>query len=214
MASRYDRLTPIDKFELARVGPDGLVDLINDRLNEVNRVLAEIAVAEAKTRGTDGFTPTFITHVDVTNNRITNVAPSKLPNDVVTRQELMDLGLIGNPNGSISFNKPVEFKSGASSTGSSGENSVVTLDQVSNLINIILGNEVATSVSGSRISTEDAAGANGSTQGTLAMGRSGDGKADFVQLRNGELVVSDPDVRTLLLMLIEEVRGLKNALSN
>jgi len=189
-----------------------LVDSVNSRIDEINRVLQELEVEHSKAEGKDANMPKFFNNLNLQNHKLVNVARSKDPQDVVTRRELEELGLLGNRADGIKLSQSLTVDGSVTVTNSGGGGGaeLATNSSVFTTVTNIIGETVATSVSGTVITTEDIAGTNGTTAGTLAMAREGNNKAEFLQLRNGELITSDPELRTLLCILIEEVRALRN----
>ena len=214
MPPRYARIPPIE----AEVrDPEQLKMLVNDRIAEINRVLTELEIAESETRGEDGASPMISADLDMDGNNIINLRRSSSPTDAVTRQELQDIGLIGNPGGEVTFNVPVGFSSGIINLGALGGGSggLVTADDVQTLIEQALGATVATSRDGEIVTTEDPAGVNGRTEGTLAMARDGKtGKARHLQAEDGRLVVIDIGSTRLLSELVEIMKDIRDGRSS
>lgn len=208
MAQRLARIPiitePIDDLNMA-------IESINFRIDEINRIFQEVELEQAKTSGNDSNIPKFNNNLNLQNNKITNVGRSSDPQDVVTRKELEEIGILGSRTGQIQISGDLAVDGTVTVLGGgTGSAEVTTNYGVESFISTALDENVATSKSGDIIVEEDAAGINGSTSGTLAMGREGNKKAEFLQLRNGELIIQDPAVRALLEILIEEIRGLKN----
>lgn len=167
-----------------------LLQAINFRIDEFNRALHEVELEVSKLEGFDSNIPTFYNDVSLQGlYRIKNVVRSKDPNDVVTRKELQEL-----KTDIIEETDLSDF---------------VTIEDAEDIVSGAIGTNVATSVSGDVIVVEDAAGTNGTTAGTLSMAYDG-GKAQFLRMINGELVVQDPEIRTLLELILEELRNLRN----
>lgn len=165
-----------------------LVQAVNWRIDEFNRALHEVELEVSKIEGYDNNTPTFFNDVSLQGlYRIKNVVRSKDPQDVVTRRELQELGLFDRD----------------------GDSDFVTASELEDAIAEALDVNVATSSSGDIVDVEDAAGVNGTTEGTLSMGID-NGKAQFLRLINGELIVQDPEIRTLLELILVELRNLRN----
>lgn len=163
-----------------------LVQAVNWRIDEFNRALHEVELEVSKIEGYDSNTPQFFNDVSLQGlYRIKNVMRSKDPQDVVTRRELQELGLFDLPDVS----------------------SFATISDVENAISGAIDSNVATSSSGDIVDVEDAAGVNGSTDGTLSMAVD-EGKAQFLRMVQGELVVRDTEIRTLLELILEELRSL------
>lgn len=174
---------PIADLEMLR-------QLVNFRIDEFNRALHDVELEISKLEGYDNQTPTF--HHDMSLQglyRIKNVMRSKDPQDVVTRRELEELGLFDL----------------ADTSG------LATTEDLQNAISGAIDENVATSVDGTLFVREDAAGVNGSTSGTIAMGVDGQGKVRPIEIREGQLPVYDSELRELIKMLIEEVRLLRDA---
>lgn len=208
MPLSYARIAPIqDTTDLAE-----LVRTLNDRINEVNNVFTELETAEAITRGSGGQRTIYNSDLDIGNNRLTNVSPSRRPQDAVTRKELDAVGLLPDTTGELQIQAPVSFNERVYSnapTSNDGQ-SFATINDVIGLITLALEGNVAVSRDGDAVTIEDASGANGQTDGTLFMARDGaTGKARMLKVINDELVVQSPDVTTLLEILIHEVRKLK-----
>lgn len=187
MAVQFGRI-PIITEQVPDV--ETLVQLVNFRIDEFNRALHEVELEIAKIEGFDGNTPKFYNPINMQNLRITNVARSKDPQDVVTKRELAELGLLNLNFDDLGF---------------------ATLADVSDSIGEALDTNVATSVDGEVYVREDAAGVNGSSTGTIAMAVDGQGKARPIEIREGQLPVYDGELRELLKILIEEVRLLRHA---
>lgn len=165
-----------------------MVQLVNFRIDELNRALHEVELEISKIEGLDNNTPTFYHDVNLQGlYRIKNVMRSKDPQDVVTRRELEELGLF-NLDDSSSF---------------------ATTEDLESAISGAIDTSVATSVDGQIFVREDAVGVNGTTAGTIAMGVDGQGKARPIEIREGQLPVYDSELRELIKMLIEEVRLLR-----
>ena len=205
MPPRYARIPPIEiTSDTADVQP--VIDAVNDRIAEINRVLTELEVAESVTRGEDGTSPVIGANLDMDGNRIINLRRSASPTDAVTRQELQDIGILGNPGGEVTFSVPVGFSSGIINLGplGGGSGQLLTTDDVQTLIEQALGAAVATSRDGELVTIEDKVGVNGRTEGTLAMARDGiTGKARHLQAENGRLVVIDVGSTQLLSELVD-----------
>lgn len=200
---QYDRVPFLD--EVATLPT--LIDEVNARLDEINRVFADLTLAEAKATGQDGFQPEIFNNMDLMQNRVTNLARSKDPGDAVSRVELEELGLFTN-DGQVSFTNPVNFSEGATvSGGAPGSSSLTSVTQVVAATEAATEGLVATNVSGDSVSVRDD-GVNGVTEGTLAMARNGHGRADFLTLQNGQLITTSPDIMTMLSLIYEELRKL------
>lgn len=169
---------------------DMLMQAVNFRIDEFNRALHEVELEISKLEGFDSNTPTFYNNVSLQNlYRIQNVVRSKDPNDVVIRKELQELKLE-----ILEENEAADF---------------ITVEDAENLVSGAIDTNVATSVSGEIIVVEDASGEDGTTAGTLSMAYD-NGKAQFLRMIDGELVVQDPEIRTLLELILEELRNLRN----
>jgi hypothetical protein len=188
-----------------------LVQLVNFRIDEFNRALYEVELEIAKLEGLNDYEPTFHNHMNMQNLRIKNVARSREPQDVVTRRELEEIGLFGNLEDAIRLTVDLIVDGDLIVTGGSGGgSSVVTNDDLEETVDEAIENNVATSVDGDLFVREDAAGINGTTPGTVAMGVDGEGKVRPVELREGQLPVYDSELRELIKILIEEVRLLRD----
>lgn len=208
MPPSYNRIPPIERI------PTDMTDAvatINARIDEINQVLAEIALADSSLRGTDSFQPTLFNNIDMQRNRVRNVERSKDPRDVVTRVELEEIGILGNPEG-VSFTGAVNFEITPTSSGAvgGGSNSLGTSGEITDTINDILEGELVVSVSG-EIVDERELSVNGTTRGTLAMGIDGQNRAAFVRLVNGAQKVVDPCTNALLTLILQELRRLNDA---
>lgn len=210
MAQRYDRIPLIDPG--AAGSPEGVIELVNARIQLINEVLAEISTAEAETRGDDGRTPAFRANVDMGRNRVTNATRSRDSADCVIREELEEIGLLGNPDG-ISFSVPVEFAGGVSSSGPSGGGSdLTTIEEVINAITQAAG--TLPLASDGELVNDRGYGTLGTTQGTLLMFVGGDGRAQFVRGENGRALFELNDTNGLLYQILEQLRTIGERLGN
>lgn len=201
MPPTYDRIRPIDRVTQVA----DLVHIINERLEEINRVLAEIALSESRTRGDDGLTPTFNANIDLSRKRVTNVAKSEHPNDVVTRQELIELGLYSS-DGRINFTRPVLFSSEARfGDNPGGGNSLITEETVIEIVTALLEEALAVAVDG-KFLDKRFLGYNGTDKGNPLMGRDEQGRAVFIKSDNEQISVHDAGVRGLLEMILRELQ--------
>lgn len=208
MSQRYARIPIITEPLLDQVM---VVEAINARISEINRVFEQLELEQSKLEGTDNNVPVFRNNINLNNNRVTGAARSKDPQDCVTRRELEEIGILGNRADGINITGDLTVDGSITVTGGSGGSSEIpTSDSIVDLIDDAIGAELATSNDGEVWAREDAAGVNGS-QGTVSMGVDGSGKARPVELRNGELAVQDHEIHTLLHILIEEVRKLRDA---
>jgi hypothetical protein len=133
----------------------------------------------------------------------------------VIRQELLDLGLLGDASGNIVFKGDVEFAGGTVVSGPSGSGSSISTGvDVTGAISDALGANVATSNDGDRLSVEDVTGENGTSPGTSILGRNGSGKAKFVQMRGNDILVRDEELTTAIFELREEIRELREILTS
>lgn len=205
MPPSYNRIPPIERVPADMTEA---VDFINQRIDEINAVLSEIAVAESVTRGQDGFQPAFSNDIDMGRKRVTNAERSKRPRDVVTRVELEELGLFTS-EGVVVFGGEVVFAGGVSSTGGSGGNTLVTEYSVEALVDAALEGALPVAVPGEFLD-QRTLGVNGTDQGTPMMGRDERSRADFVHVRNGQMVVNSPAINTLLLLILQELRRLNS----
>ena len=207
MPPPYDRIRPIDRVYEA----SDLTMVINERIEELNRVLAEIALNESRTRGDDGFTPTFNANVNMTRKRITNASRSEHGLDVVIRQELIDLGLYSE-SGEIEFNKPVYFANEVRSrTNPGGGNSLITEETVRQIVAELLDEALAVAFDGDFLTTRYI-GFNGVTPGNPMMGRDEQGRAVFVKADNEQMAVHDVGTRDLLGLVLKELQTITQEL--
>lgn len=186
-----------------------LVDAFNSRIDEFNRVLQELELEHAKSRGDDGNTPFFNSALSLKGYRINNVGRSKDPQDVVTRRELEEVGILGSRAGGITLTGDLTVDGTITVDGPTGGGSEVTTgSDVDSAIAVALEAEVAASRDGEVFDREDAAGVNGVTAGTVFMGVDGTGKIRPAETHDGQIYVRDPEVVTLLQLLLEEVQKL------
>lgn len=214
MAQRYDRIPQIEISTLsAQFSPRELVDVLNQRIQLMNEVLAEISTAEAETRGDDGRTPSFRANVDMGRNRVTNAQRSRDPFDAVVREELMEIGLLGNPDG-IAFSVPVNFGSGVSSSGptSGGTGELTTSEQVTDAITQVTG-VVPVARAGQLVDDGDY-GTQGTTDGTLLMIVGRDGRAQFVRGDNGRAVFEIDHVAEILGEILDQLKLMNERFGN
>lgn len=212
---RYARIAPIQPQP--DLDTDELVRVLNDRITELNIVFTELETAEQITRGSGGQTTIYDSDLDISDQRLTNVKRSRDPKDTVTRRELTELGLFPDSTGKIRISREVEFLDRVSSSAptSNDGGSFPSNDDVINLINAAIGDNVATSRDGQAVTVENAAGDNGVTEGTLAMARDPQtGKARMLKVVGDNLQVDSPQIASLLILLIQEVKELKIELSN
>lgn len=203
MPPQYDRIPTLAEVDEIR----GLIEQLNIRFDEINRVFAEIGVAEVLTRGTEGMLPQISNILDMQRNRIVDVERSRQPRDVVTRIELEEMGLFTN-DGAISFSDTVNFAEGATVTGgATGSTSITTVTQVIEATITATEGLVPTNVSGDRVDIRDD-GVNGTIEGTLLMARNEHGRADFLRMEAGCLVSQDKNILTMLHLIYEELRRL------
>lgn len=186
-----------------------VVEGINDRITEINRIFTEAEAEINQQKGNDGATPIFNSEPDLREHRITNGERSKNPRDFVIRQELMDLGLVGDASGRVVFGGEVEFAGGTVVSGPSGGSGVVSGIDLEAVVDSAIGANVATSRDGDQVVVEEADGTDGSTEGTLGMARDQDGKARHLRMEQGRLTVTAPRLEGLIEVLIEEIRGLR-----
>ena len=201
MAGRYDRLPAIQV--VGEVTAQSLLEALNPILAEINSVLSELSTAEAETRGDDGRTPQFRANIDMDGNRITNASRSRDPEDGVIRQELMDLGLLGDPTG-ISLNN-VTLGPNVSVPGvGGGSNEIANASGVAEAIAALEGT-IPVAVEGQEIDGRDF-GRVGTTQGTILMARGNDGRVQILQSDNGRLLFDNELIADLLLRILMELR--------
>jgi hypothetical protein len=164
-----------------------LVRTVNERIEEINRVFAELeAVAETPATDVSSF---------------------------ITLDDLTALGLSFS-DGTVVISAPVVIEDTVTYEGPTtpvgGE--LASADAVQGLVDSAIGDAVALTTDGEIVTIENASGDDGDTEGTLIMGRElRTGKARFLHMVNGQLVVNDPDIKTLLELILQE---LKNGNSN
>lgn len=210
MAQRLARI-PIITEPVNDIGM--VVESINYRIDEINRVLQELELDQAKQKGDDSNVPKLNNNLDLQNFKLLNVARSRNPQDVVTRRELEEIGILGSRSNSIELTGDLTVNGTVTVNGpqgAGGDFTVITQAQVEALISAALGTEVATTRDGSFWSREAASGVDGDS-GTVAMGVDGQGKARPLELRDGELPIQDMEVRTLLALILEQLEKLNNA---
>jgi len=92
---------PQEMFSVPPIMGDFSKESVNRIISELNRNLMAISTQLGQLQGRNG-NPTFNSMVDMTGNRITNLAPSQSDSDPVTRGELVAYGLfqrrIGDPH--------------------------------------------------------------------------------------------------------------------
>lgn len=174
MANEWGRLNELDTN---KTDPADIIKGINLVIQQLNRVLNEVSQAHAELKGLDENNPQILRPLDMNRQRISNVQRSRRAHDVVTREELTELGILGN-KGTVKFTGPVEFASTATVSGSSGGTSeVATIGQV--VAGSTGGGTVARD--GDNISIEQADGQNGTSDGTVIMGMDGERKARMLR---------------------------------
>ncbi len=151
-----------------------------------------------------------IATVDFGGKTITNVKPSRLPSDVVTRKEITDLGLpIGSPRSPW---KPVGLidarTRGIRSRLGIDPNDVAIISQLTGIINtaIIDGDFAVPSIKdGAIVDLQDRDGKVGSTPGTLlyATATEGETRARLVRATEHGIVVDSSDTEELLVHILE-----------
>lgn len=192
-----------------------VVDLVNARIDELNRVFTELEVAQEQSKGERSFVPKFQNNLDINQFRLKNVARSRDPQDVVTRRELEEIGILGSRAGGILLSGDLTVDGTITMTGgSAGGSEIATSQSVENTVTATVSANVATARDGQLWVREDAAGVDGTTEGTTAMAVDGSGKQRPLEIRNGGLAVDTSELSTLLLLLIEEVRNLRNELAD
>jgi len=206
MARNLARIPPIWEDD-----PRETLEIWNSIIDEINRVFGEVESEVNQQKGNGG-TPVFHAPPDLNMNRITDVGRSQLPDDVVTRQELIDLGLLGDPSGRIVFNGEVEFAGSVYVTGPPGD--IATGAYVEDSIDQALEENVATSNPGDPLGEEQDDGTNSNTTGTAVLGRDEDGKARFLELTASGLRVDTGNLEALLVILINEIREMKHGSGN
>lgn len=210
MPPSYARITA---FDSAPGTLEELVAGLNRRIEDLNNVFRQLAVADSEMRGNDGFQPTYNNDLNLARHRVGNVERSREPRDVVTRIELEELGLL-TPDGKIAFNRDVVFNSAPVLEGPpGGGNALITEARVLELIAQALEEALAVAVDGDRLSLRTL-GINGVDPGNPVMGRDGTGRAEFIQSFDHQLSVHDSHVTTLLTLILEAVRELINVTSN
>lgn len=187
---------------------------LNQRLSEINNVMSEIEAETNQQKGNDGAEPVFNAAPNLRQNRIRNGERSKDPRDFVIRQELIDLGLLGDPSGKIVFSGEVEFAGQTVVSGPSGGSGIATGGNIADAVDDALEANVATSNDGDRLVEEQADGTNGTTPGTTVLGIGPDGKARYIPLTQAGLRVDMSTVETLLAILIDEIQGLRDELGS
>lgn len=185
---------------------------INQVIVEINRVFIETEAEINQQKGNGGAVPVFNNEPDMRQHRITNGERSQDPRDFIIRQEMIDLGLLGDASGNIVFSGNVEFAGGTAVSGPTGGSGIATGGSVQDAIDTAIGANVATSNDGDRLTVEQADGTNGTTPGTTVLGIGPDGKARYLRLTRDGLKVDMGTVEVLLMELIEEIRELKNEL--
>lgn len=192
---------------------EDLATMINQRLEDINEVLTNIAVADSQVRGNDGYTPTFNAAVNMSRKNINNVARSREPRDAVTRVELEELGIFSN-DGRISFTGDVEFQKSARTTApSGGGNAFITEERVREIIDTVISEALSVAFDGTHLSVRTL-GINGRDLGNPVMGRDETGRAEFVGSHNKHLLVHDSSVTTLLTLILHELRRLNGDRNN
>ena len=209
MATRYDRIPALEV--VGEVTAQVLLDLLNPIIGEINAVLAELGTAEAETRGDDGRTPQFRADIDMNRKRITNAERSRDPYDVVVRQELMDIGLIGDPRGATLNNVTLGTNVTVSGAGG-GSAQIATSDDVAEAVVQATG-AIPVAVEGQRIVGRDY-GTQGTTEGTLLLIRNGDNRAEFVRGDNGRILLESEGTNELLAQVLEQLVILNRRLGN
>lgn len=208
MAPKYDRIP-----EISQVPEDlnELVIFLNTVIRQLNEVFAELNLSDSQFRGNDSFTPTFNNDVDLNRFRLRNISRSQDGGDAVTRRELEEIGILGSAAG-ILFKQPVTFTQNLFSEGpqGGGGSELPNNDDVSDMITSMTAGIVPVAVSGEVIDDQDVF-ANGTTEGTLSMARNGRGRADFLQIRNGQLQTGDVQACALLWLIYQELRSLRDA---
>lgn len=209
------KLGRIPTITMPNINTDMLVDEVNARIDELNRTLYEIELEHAKQIGVDNNVPEYQNNLDLNDFRITNVGRSREAQDVVTRRELEEIGILGSRSGGLTLSGDVTIDGTLTLLGGGGGGAEVpTSGDVINIINNEIETNVATSNSGDVVDFENSSGGNGSTQGTLSMAVDRDGKAQFIRVTDRGLTVHDPDITTLLKLLLEEIKGLRNELKS
>lgn len=209
MPPSYNRIPPI---EWIPGDIEAMVTVVNDRIDQINQVLSEVAVAESISRSQDGFTAPFSGNINMQRNRVQNGERSKDSRDHVIRLELEEVGIFSS-DGRINFQRPVNFTSGATSPGGVGANNLITQVETEDIVNGAVEGAVATSVDGEVVVSEDIEGNDGTTRGTLSMARSDEGKAQFLQLTGTDLRVQDNELLCAIYELREEIRELRRELT-
>lgn len=204
MPPRYSRVPEITQ------APRDLPELqarMNTAIRVVNEVLEEIALADSQLRGRDGFTPQFEADVDLGGQRLRNISRSQRGGDAVTRRELEEIGILGNPNGVV-FNRSVTFAAGATSNVSAlGGGEIPTTDGILELVNTVVAGAIPVAVAGDSVTTQSY-GRLGTTQGSLILGRNGSGRAEFAEIRNGHVLIASDQIVGLLTLILEQLERL------
>lgn len=207
MPPRYNRIPELDQ------APNDLTDLVvqlNSIVRQVNEVFGELGVSDSQLRGNDGFTPTFNADVDLNRFRLRNISRSQDGGDAVTRRELEEIGILGNPDG-INFNGAVTFNSNIFAAGSQGGggNELATNEDVETLVTSALEGLVPVAVEG-QILDDATPFALGEDEGQPMMARNERGRARFAQMRGEDILMHDSKVCTLLVLILQELRSLRH----
>lgn len=210
MPPQYNRIPEITQV------PEDLsqfMEAVNTAIRALNEVMQELNTADSQFRGRDGYTPTFEADVDMGDLRLKNIARSKDGGDAVTRRELEEIGILGNAAGVV-FSSPVTFASGASSAPSSGGGDELTTgEDVIDAVNAIVEGALPVTQAGESVSIQGY-GQTGNTQGTLSMGRNGFGRAEFISVREGAILVSSSAQEALLYIIAQHLERIDNGLQN
>lgn len=209
MPPQYNRIP-----EIVQVPEDtaSFVEVVNTTIRQINEVFAELNLSDSEFRGNDGFIPTYNNNVNLQENRLRNIARSQESGDAVTRRELEEIGLLGNPDGVV-FNQSVTFGAGASSIPSAGGGSEIpSIGDVIQLIEDIVAGAIPVAFAGQTVTVQEY-GLLGTTEGTLILGRNGNGKAEFAEIRNGRVQVDATDIVPLLELIYNELEKLNYAVS-
>lgn len=212
MPPPYGRITRIDPAT-AETDLAAFIEQINERIDALNNVLAEIALAEARTRGEEGLVPGFGASITLNGNRITDVDRSRDPNDVVTRIELEERGIF-TTTGDISFHGPVNFEAGVTTTGpvGGGTGSLITEGAVDDIVNSALEGAFPLAEAGEFL--QEASGGENGDDGTPIMGRDGEGNAAFIGTINKQMLVHSPAIIVLLRLILQELKGKSDVSDN
>ena len=118
--------------------PEIFVQILNNKIEEINTSFSSLDLMESSIRGEDDFTPEFSNHVDMNGKRITNASPSQRDTDYVTRGELRKNGLYADHTGRIRTQRTIESRSGVITPPATAPEQAVTLGQLQELFKQIV----------------------------------------------------------------------------